>query len=83
VVENPLDGSGLADEGDQAHVPGGFGAATGADPDFPRRARATIWRTFYELAVKGAARAIGVSSFTSGHLLQISTTGERVSGLSP
>jgi diketogulonate reductase-like aldo/keto reductase len=50
------------------HWPGGFGQHTKADPDFPRKARATIWRTFCELADKGAARAIGVSNFTIGHL---------------
>jgi diketogulonate reductase-like aldo/keto reductase len=53
------------------HWPGGFGENTGGDPDFPRRARAIIWRTFCELAEKGAARAIGVSNFTIGHLRQL------------
>jgi diketogulonate reductase-like aldo/keto reductase len=53
------------------HWPGGFGEGTTGDPDFPRRARATIWRTFCELADKGAARAIGVSNFTIGHLRQL------------
>jgi diketogulonate reductase-like aldo/keto reductase len=53
------------------HWPGGFGQHTSPDPDFPRKARATIWRTFCELADKGAARAIGVSNFTIGHLRQL------------
>jgi diketogulonate reductase-like aldo/keto reductase len=53
------------------HWPGGFGAPTRADPDFPRQARATIWRTFCEIAEKGAARAIGVSNFTIAHLRQL------------
>lgn len=53
------------------HWPGSFGENTTGDPDFPRRARATIWRTFLELADKGAARAIGVSNFTIDHLRQL------------
>lgn len=53
------------------HWPGSFGYNTTGDPDFPRKARATIWRTFCELADKGAARAIGVSNFTIGHLRQL------------
>ncbi|MBK1630662.1 aldehyde oxidoreductase [Thiohalocapsa halophila] len=53
------------------HWPGGFGQHTSPDPDFPRQARATIWRTFCELADKGAARAIGVSNFTVHHLRQL------------
>lgn len=53
------------------HWPGGFGQHTSPEPDFPRRARATIWRTFCELAEKGAARAIGVSNFTVHHLQQL------------
>lgn len=53
------------------HWPGGFGQHTSPDPEFPRKARATIWRTFCELADKGAARAIGVSNFTIGHLRQL------------
>ena len=53
------------------HWPGSFDENTTGDPDFPRKARATIWRTFCELADKGAARAIGVSNFTIGHLRQL------------
>ena len=53
------------------HWPGGFGENTTGDPDFPRKARATIWRTFCELADKGAARAIGASNFTIGHLREL------------
>lgn len=53
------------------HWPGSFGANSTGDPDFPRKARATIWRTFCELADKGAARAVGVSNFTIGHLRQL------------
>jgi len=53
------------------HWPGGFEPATHADPDFPRKARATIWRTFCEIADRGAARAIGVSNFTISHLRQL------------
>lgn len=53
------------------HWPGRFGDNATGDPDFPRRARATIWRTFCELAEKGAARAIGVSNFTIRHLRQL------------
>ena len=53
------------------HWPGSFGMNTTGDPDFPRQARATIWRTFCELADKGAARAIGVSNFTIRHLRQL------------
>jgi diketogulonate reductase-like aldo/keto reductase len=53
------------------HWPGGFGENATGDPDFPRKARAIIWRTFCELADKGAARAIGVSNFTIGHLRQL------------
>ncbi len=53
------------------HWPGGFGACTSPDPEFPRKARAIIWRTFCELADKGAARAIGVSNFTIDHLRQL------------
>ncbi|EIC20918.1 aldo/keto reductase family protein [Thiorhodovibrio frisius] len=53
------------------HWPGSFSENTTGDPDFPRKARATIWRTFCELADKGAARAIGVSNFTIGHLRQL------------
>jgi diketogulonate reductase-like aldo/keto reductase len=53
------------------HWPGGFGENTTGDPDFPRKARATIWRTFCELADKGAARAIGASHFTIGHLREL------------
>jgi len=53
------------------HLPGGFGLPGSADPNFPRKARATIWRTFCEIADKGAARAIGVSNFTISHLRQL------------
>lgn len=53
------------------HWPGSFGELASKDPDFPRKARATIWRTFCELADKGAARAIGVSNFTITHLRQL------------
>ena len=53
------------------HWPGGFGQPISKDPDFPRKARATIWRTFCEFLDKGAARAIGVSNFTIGHLRQL------------
>jgi diketogulonate reductase-like aldo/keto reductase len=53
------------------HWPGGFGQHTSSDPDFPRKARATIWRAFRGLADKGAARAIGVSNFTIAHLRQL------------
>ena len=53
------------------HWPGGFGRSTSADPDFPRKARATIWHTFCEITDKGAARAIGVSNFTITHLRQL------------
>ena len=38
------------------HWPGVFELPAGTAPDFPRQARATIWRTFCELADKGAAR---------------------------
>lgn len=54
------------------HWPGSFGQPTSSDPEFPRKARATIWRTMCELADKGAARAIGVSNFTIDHLRQLS-----------
>jgi diketogulonate reductase-like aldo/keto reductase len=53
------------------HWPGGFGRPVSDDPDFPRKARATIWRGFCEFLDKGAARAIGVSNFTIGHLRQL------------
>lgn len=53
------------------HWPGGFNPPVGRDPEFPRKARATIWRTFCEFAEKGAARAIGVSNFTINHLRQL------------
>ena len=53
------------------HWPGGFGQPSSTDPGFPRQARATIWRTFCEIADKGAARAIGVSNFTISHLRQL------------
>ena len=53
------------------HWPGGFGQPSRADPSFPRKARATIWRTFCEIADRGAARAIGVSNFTIEHLRQL------------
>jgi diketogulonate reductase-like aldo/keto reductase len=53
------------------HWPGGFNPVSSDDPDFPRQARATIWRTFCEFAEKGAARAIGVSNFTITHLRQL------------
>ncbi len=53
------------------HWPGGFSQPVSSDPDFPREARATIWRTFCEFLDKGAARAIGVSNFTIGHLRQL------------
>ena len=53
------------------HWPGGFGQHTNSDPDFPRKARAAIWRAFCGLADKGAARAIGVSNFTIAHLRQL------------
>ena len=53
------------------HWPGRFGQHTSGDPDFPRKARATIWHAFCELADKGAARAIGVSNFTISHLRQL------------
>ncbi|ESQ16976.1 MAG TPA: aldo/keto reductase [Chromatiaceae bacterium] len=53
------------------HWPGVFELPAGTAPDFPRQARATIWRTFCELADKGAARAIGVSNFTIAHLRQL------------
>jgi len=53
------------------HWPGGFGQPSSTDPNFPRKARATIWRTFCEIADKGAARAIGVSNFTISHLREL------------
>jgi diketogulonate reductase-like aldo/keto reductase len=53
------------------HWPGSFGENITGDPSFPRQARATIWRTFCELADKGATRAIGVSNFTIDHLRQL------------
>ena len=53
------------------HWPGSFGYPNSADPGFPREARATIWRAFCEIADRGAARAIGVSNFTIGHLQQL------------
>lgn len=53
------------------HWPGGFGQSSNSDPNFPRYARATVWRTFCELAEKGAARAIGVSNFTITHLREL------------
>lgn len=53
------------------HWPGGFEQPSSTDPDFFRKARATIWRTFCEVADKGAARAIGVSNFTISHLRQL------------
>jgi diketogulonate reductase-like aldo/keto reductase len=53
------------------HWPGSFAYPTDADPNFPREARATIWRAFCEIADKGAARAIGVSNFTIDHLRQL------------
>jgi diketogulonate reductase-like aldo/keto reductase len=53
------------------HWPGVFGQHSSGDPDFPRKARASIWRTFCEFADKGAARAIGVSNFTITHLRQL------------
>lgn len=53
------------------HWPGGFEQHSSSDPDFPRKARATIWRAFCGLADKGAARAIGVSNFTITHLRQL------------
>jgi len=53
------------------HWPGGFGPPSRTDPNFPRKARAAIWRAFCEIADKGAARAIGVSNFTIAHLRQL------------
>lgn len=53
------------------HWPGSFGQRSSTDPNFSRKARATIWRTFCEIADKGAARAIGVSNFTISHLRQL------------
>ena len=53
------------------HWPGSFGYPNSADPGFPREARATIWQAFCEIADRGAARAIGVSNFTIGHLQQL------------
>ena len=53
------------------HWPGGFEPHSSNDPDFPRKARATVWRAFCALADKGAARAIGVSNFTITHLRQL------------
>lgn len=53
------------------HWPGVFGQHSSSDPDFPRKARATIWSVFCEFADKGAARAIGVSNFTITHLRQL------------
>lgn len=59
------------------HWPGSFG---GKDPAFAREARAEIWSSFIELYKKGAARAIGVSNFTAGH---ISALMEDVSEVKP
>jgi diketogulonate reductase-like aldo/keto reductase len=53
------------------HWPGGFEPHKNDDPNFPREARAIIWRAFCDLADKGAARAIGVSNFTISHLRQL------------
>jgi diketogulonate reductase-like aldo/keto reductase len=53
------------------HWPAGFGETQSDDPDFWRKARKTIWRTFGEFVDKGAARAIGVSNFTITHLKQL------------
>jgi diketogulonate reductase-like aldo/keto reductase len=53
------------------HWPGSFGENTTGDPNFPRKTRATIWRTYCALTEKGAARAIGVSNFTIEHLQQL------------
>ncbi|MDJ0739623.1 MAG: aldo/keto reductase [Gammaproteobacteria bacterium] len=53
------------------HWPGSFGQPSSTDANFSRKARATIWRTFCEIADKGTARAIGVSNFTSSHLRQL------------
>ena len=50
------------------HWPGPF---ENQDPAFARRARQTIWETFQELHEKGAARAVGVSNFTTKHLEQL------------
>ena len=50
------------------HWPGPF---ENRDAAFAREARKTIWETFGELHAKGAARAIGVSNFTTGHLTQL------------
>jgi diketogulonate reductase-like aldo/keto reductase len=53
------------------HWPGVFGPLSSSDSNFPRKARAAIWHAFCEIADKGAARAIGVSNFTIGHLRQL------------
>lgn len=53
------------------HWPGGFSMGPGEDPAARRETRAVIWQTFCELADKGAARAIGVSNFTVGHLREL------------
>ena len=53
------------------HWPGVFGPLSSSDSSFPRKARAAIWHAFCEIADKGAARAIGVSNFTIGHLRQL------------
>lgn len=47
------------------HWPGPF---ANQDADFARRTRRTIWETFLSFREKGAARAIGVSNFSVGHL---------------
>ncbi|MEA1053690.1 hypothetical protein U5801_28355, partial [Lamprobacter modestohalophilus] len=41
------------------HWPGGFGEQGSGDADFPHQSRATLWRSFCELADKGAARFEG------------------------
>ncbi|PRP93117.1 Glyoxal reductase [Enhygromyxa salina] len=50
------------------HWPGPF---ENRDAALARDARRTIWRTFMALHDKGAARAIGVSNFTTAHLREL------------
>lgn len=50
------------------HWPGPF---ANEDAELARRARREVWETFVELHRRGAARAIGVSNFTVGHLKEL------------
>ena len=59
------------------HWPGPFG---NEDPAFARRARREIWEKYAAFYEKGAARAIGVSNFTSDHIRQLM---EDVPGVTP